>query len=156
MNSAMPAQPLSPEQKEDAARLLSAWEAFKVATPGASQEKFAAECGWKTQGSFNQYLHGKIPLNLPALLKMSRVLRVDPASISPSLAAQLPTKPTIPTQLTVRLETADEATRRLVEIALYDDDDAALRKLSPSLRNLIDFVKQQIAQEIQHGNGEHS
>lgn len=88
----MPAQPLSPEQKEDASRLLAAWEAFKKATPGASQEKFAAECGWKTQGSFNQYLHGKIPLNLPALLKMCRVLQIEPSSISPRLAAQLPAK----------------------------------------------------------------
>lgn len=150
----MPALPLSQEQKEDASRLLAAWENFKKVTPGASQEKFAAECGWKTQGSFNQYLHGKIPLNLPALLKMCRVLGVDVSSISPALAAQLPAKQSIPTQLAARLATADEATRKLVEIALYEDNEAALQNLSPSLRNLIGFVKQQIAEEIKHGNSD--
>lgn len=85
---------------------------------------------------------------------MSRVLGVEPSSISPSLAAQLPAKHPIPVQLSERLASADEATRKLVEIALYEDDDAALQNLSPSLRNLIGFVKQQIAEEIKHGRSQ--
>ncbi len=149
LNIAMPAQPLSQAQKEDAARLLAAWEAFKKATPGASQEKFAAECGWKTQGSFNQYLHGKIPLNLPALLKMSRVLQVDAASISPTLAAQLPTAQPLPPPLAARLATADETTRKLVEIALLEEGDAALQQLSPSIVAMVRMVKTAIAADDQ-------
>ncbi len=141
----MPALPLSPEQKQDAARLLASWESYKAANPGASQEKFAAECGWKTQGSFNQYLHGKIPLNLNALLKMSRVLGVDASTISPTLAAQLPSKPAIPTQLAARLATADETTRKLVEIALLEEGDAALQQLSPSIVAMVRMVKTAIA-----------
>ena len=74
--------------------------------------------------------------------------------ISPALAAQLPAKQPIPTQLAARLATADEATRKLVEIALYEDNEAAMQNLSPSLRNLIGFVKQQIAEEIKHGNSD--
>lgn len=87
----MPALPLNETQLADAARLKRAWDDYKKATPGASQEKTAAECGWKTQASFNQYLLGKIPLNLPALLKMCKAMGgINPAEISPTLSAQLP------------------------------------------------------------------
>lgn len=85
----MPALPLSPERQEDARRLKSAWEHFKENAPGATQETLAADCGWKTQGAVNQYLNGKIPLNIPALLKFSAALKVEPGTISPTLAAQL-------------------------------------------------------------------
>lgn len=86
----MPAQPLSTEQKNDAQRLKTAWNAFKKSRIDASQEKLAAECGWKTQGTVSQYILGKIPLNLPALIKFSKALEVKPEEISPTLAAQLP------------------------------------------------------------------
>lgn len=87
----MPALPLNEIQLADAARLKHAWNDYKRRTPGTSQEKVAAECGWKTQASFNQYLLGKIPLNLPALLKMCKAMGgINPADISPTLAAQLP------------------------------------------------------------------
>lgn len=86
----MPAQPLSKEQKEDAHRLQSAWLTFKADHPGSNQEKLAFECGWKTQGSVSQYTLGKIPLNLPALLKFSKALGVPASDISPTLASQLP------------------------------------------------------------------
>jgi len=85
----MPAKPLSPEQKADANRLRAVWDDFKAAHSHATQEWLADQCGWKTQGAVNQYLLGKIPLNLPALIKFASALRVAPAEISPSLAAPL-------------------------------------------------------------------
>lgn len=86
----MPALPITDEQKQDAARLSNLWLLFKDNTPGATQEKLAAECGWKTQGAVSQYLRGQIPLNLPALLKFAKALHCEPEHISPTLAAQLP------------------------------------------------------------------
>lgn len=78
---------LSEKQIADAQRLKSLWEReFKGKI---SQEEVAYRCGWKTQGAFNQYLHGKIPIGLNALLKISRALGVDPGDISPHLAAEL-------------------------------------------------------------------
>lgn len=86
----MPAKPLSSEQQADAARLRGAWEAFKLRTPGVTQEWLADQCGWKTQAAVNQYFSARIALNLAALLKFAAVLEVSPDQISPSLAGQLP------------------------------------------------------------------
>lgn len=47
-----------------------------------------------------------------------------------------------------RLQRADPATVRLVELALLDADAAAAQRLSPSLLNLVNFMKAQIQQEI--------
>ncbi|KAF1042582.1 MAG: HTH-type transcriptional regulator PrtR [Herbaspirillum frisingense] len=85
----MPAKPLSSEQLEDAARLDRIFLARKEADPSLTQEALAHACGWKTQGSVNQYLKGKIPLNLPAILKFAHALGVQPHDISPSLAGML-------------------------------------------------------------------
>lgn len=85
----MPAKPLSAEQLDDAARLEQIFLSRKDADPSLTQEALAHSCGWKTQGSVNQYLKGKIPLNLPALLKFARALGVQPHDISPSLAGML-------------------------------------------------------------------
>ncbi|WP_197083799.1 helix-turn-helix domain-containing protein [Marinobacter subterrani] len=78
---------MSEEQIADSKRLKRLWELeFKGKI---SQEEVAYRCGWKTQGAFNQYLNGKIPIGLPALLKISRALDVSPSDISPRLAAEL-------------------------------------------------------------------
>lgn len=42
-------------------------------------------CGWKTQAAVSQYVLGKIPLNLEALIKFARELNVHPSEISPAL-----------------------------------------------------------------------
>jgi len=143
----MPALPLSQAQLGDASRLKSAWLAYKKSHPGASQEKLAFECGWKTQGTVTQYLNGKIPLNIPALLKFAAALHVKPESISPSLASQLQQVPAtqFPLELSKRLAAADDATRTLVEIALLESDETALSQLSPSLVAMVRGVKAVIA-----------
>ena len=47
--------------------------------------------------------------------------------------------------LQTRLASADTATRRLVELALYENDDAAASKLSPSLLAMVRGLKAAIA-----------
>jgi transcriptional regulator with XRE-family HTH domain len=85
----MPAKPLTEEQKEDAQRLRAAFEMRKRENPSLTQEGLAHLCDWKTQGAVNQYLLGKIPLNLAALVKFARALDVPPEEISPRLAELL-------------------------------------------------------------------
>ncbi|AZC55416.1 HTH-type transcriptional regulator prtR [Pseudomonas chlororaphis subsp. piscium] len=51
-----------------------------------NQEKVAEACGWAGQSAVSQYMTGKIALNLPALLSLSRALRFAPESVSPRLA----------------------------------------------------------------------
>jgi SOS-response transcriptional repressor LexA len=85
----MPAKPLSEEQLDDAKRLSAIFVRKKKKDSDLTQESLAHACGWKTQGTVNQYLNGKIPLNLPALLKFSQALKVAPSEISPTLSNQL-------------------------------------------------------------------
>jgi len=73
----------------EAARLRAAWEAYKAANAGATQGWLAAESGLGTQGAVSQYLRGVIPLNLESLMAISRVLGIDPATISSRLAARV-------------------------------------------------------------------
>ena len=84
----MARRPLTSEEKLDSLRLQSIWLRQKNAL-GLTQERVAADCGWTTQGAFNQYLRGKIPLNLNAVAKLARVLNVNIAEISPRLAAEI-------------------------------------------------------------------
>jgi SOS-response transcriptional repressor LexA len=81
---------LTSEEKADAARLAQAWKRYKAAHPQATQEWMSAQCGWKTQGAFFQYLSGIIPLNLKAALKIGAVLGLSVSELSPRLAAMMP------------------------------------------------------------------
>lgn len=78
---------LSEEQLADSRRLKNLWDTRFYGE--ITQEEVAHRCGWKTQGAFNQYLNGKIPIGLPALLKISRALGVEPYEISPTLALEI-------------------------------------------------------------------
>ncbi|MEF8708268.1 MAG: LexA family transcriptional regulator [Candidatus Accumulibacter propinquus] len=84
----MPAQPLTAEQKSDAARLKAIYEA-KKGDLGLTQIALAALCGWESQGSVSQYLNGKIPLNIDAAAKLARSLKCSIDDFSPSLAQSL-------------------------------------------------------------------
>jgi len=85
----MAAKPLNENQLEDARRLRSVFELRKNEDPSLSQERLAHACGWKTQGTVNQYMHGKIPLNLNAVQKFAEALRVSIKDISPDLSKQI-------------------------------------------------------------------
>lgn len=80
---------LTAEERGEAERLNAAWLAYKAKHKGATQTWLAAEAGLGTQGAVGQYLLGKIPLNVEALLAICRVIEADPRSISPRLLGPL-------------------------------------------------------------------
>lgn len=84
----MPAQPLSADQKEDAARLKAIYNLKKSAL-GLTQDSLAEACGWESQGTVSQYLNGRIPLNLRAALKFSEHLKCSVFEFSPRLGELL-------------------------------------------------------------------
>lgn len=87
----MPAKPLSPEQKADAARLKEAFDAWRAARRDRgepiSQEAVASQLGFG-QSALSQYLNGHIPLNAAVLVKFCDMLGVAPQDISPDIAGQ--------------------------------------------------------------------
>lgn len=82
-------RPLTADELAAADRLRLAYQQRKRET-GLTQERLAFDCGWKQQSAASQYITGKIPLNLDALLKLASALGVTPADIFPELAASLP------------------------------------------------------------------
>lgn len=88
----MPAQPLTPEQLEDAARLkklfLSWQQQQKEVGAPVSQEGAAEQLGFN-QSALSQYLNGRIPLNVDAARKFSDLLGQSVAEFSPRLHDQL-------------------------------------------------------------------
>lgn len=54
-------------------------------------------------------------------------------------------------ELLQRMESAPAETRKLIELALMSDSDLQATSLSPSLKGLVGFVKQQIREESQRG-----
>lgn len=70
---------------EEAARLKAAYQARKKVLPNLTQEQIAHMFNWSGQSAVSQYLNGRIPLNLKALLGFSSVLGVHPSDISPRL-----------------------------------------------------------------------
>lgn len=89
----MPAQPLSPAQKADAARLSSLYDEWKASRKAqglpASQEVAASLLGFSTQSAVSQYVRGSIPLNVRALIKFSELFECPASDISPELAKEI-------------------------------------------------------------------
>lgn len=76
---------------EEAAKLKAIYNTRKSEDRSLNQDKVAEACGWSGQSAVSQYMTGKIALNLPALLSLSRALRFAPESVSPRLAHTLMT-----------------------------------------------------------------
>lgn len=74
-----------PYQAEEAARLKAIYKARKAADPTLNQDQVAHECGWSSQSVVSQYMNGKIPLNITALISLSRALAFSPEEVSPRL-----------------------------------------------------------------------
>ncbi|WP_454676649.1 LexA family transcriptional regulator [Achromobacter marplatensis] len=89
----MPALPLTPAQLADAARLKLAYDHWKsdrrARGESGSQEVLAALLGFSTQSSVSQYINGRIPLNVNALVKFAAALQCQPEEISPDLAKEI-------------------------------------------------------------------
>lgn len=78
---------ITPEiQQAEAAALKAIIKARKQVDATLTQDRIADLCGWSGQSVVSQYANGKIPLNIPALLKFSQVLKCAPEEISPRLA----------------------------------------------------------------------
>lgn len=56
-----------------------------------SQESVAERCGWAGQSAVSQYMTGRMPLNLDALLKLSKALNFLPSQVSQRLSKEIPT-----------------------------------------------------------------
>lgn len=89
----MPALPLTPAQLADASRLKALYEEWKArrraARESASQETVAALLGFNSQSSVSQYVNGKIPLNINALVKFAALFGCAPEDISMDLAKEI-------------------------------------------------------------------
>jgi len=75
-----------------------------------TQESAAHALGWNSQGAFNQYLHGKVPLNISTIFKMAALLRCEYHEITPDIMAfaqiEAPTQPTLPAVIEFNKKTA--------------------------------------------------
>ncbi len=74
------------EQATEASRLQAIYKARKKQDRTLSQERVAELCGWAGQSVVSQYMTGKIPLNLIALMKFASVLDFQLDEVSPRLA----------------------------------------------------------------------
>lgn len=78
---------ITPEiQQAEAAALKAIMKARKQVDASLTQDRIADLCGWSGQSVVSQYATGKIPLNIPALIKFAQVLNFDPMEVSPRLA----------------------------------------------------------------------
>lgn len=81
---------LTDEEKAEAGRLKAIYERRKseARSRGESltQEAVGSKCGWESpQSAVNQYLNGRVPLNLEALLRFSSALQFRPEEVSARL-----------------------------------------------------------------------
>ena len=108
---------ISPEiQKAEAARLKAIYTARKQADRSLTQERVAELCGWSGQSAVSQYMTGKIPLNLPALLKLASALHFQPSEVSLRLAGIMTYDATSSTRTAVNEHPA------LYPIEVWDDE----------------------------------
>ena len=94
----MPHNNLTTDQIMAAEQLRFIWNAKKKVLH-LTQEKLAQLCGWSAQSSFNDYLQSRVPLNIEAILRISKVLQIHPTEIMPALVDLLP-----PTDTTILAE----------------------------------------------------
>lgn len=87
----MPANPLTPDQAADAARLkqlFSEWQRKRKDDNEPSSQEVASEMLGFNQSAMSQYLNGKIPLNVSAATRFATLLGCTLSEFSPSLAQQ--------------------------------------------------------------------
>lgn len=74
-------------RKAEAMRLKAIFQDRKRNDPTLTQDKIADLCEWSGQSVVSQYLNGRIPLNISALIKFANVLGFSLEEVSPRLAA---------------------------------------------------------------------
>lgn len=88
----MPASPLSATQLKDTERLMRSftdWKTKRKQNGEKASQAYAAEILGLSQPGLNQYLNGKIPLNVEFLVLVNEKLGIAPENVSPSIAAEI-------------------------------------------------------------------
>lgn len=87
-------RPLTPEEKEAAARLKKIYaqkkKEWKAQGRKLTYEVIAEYMEFTTAGAVGQYMNANIPMNLKTVAKFARFFDVQPKAISPALAELLP------------------------------------------------------------------
>lgn len=84
----MPNRDLNTEERDDAKRLKRIWQDKKDRL-NLSQVKAAQLLGYQSQGAISQYLNGKVALNIHAVAKFAKLLKVGVGDISPRFATMV-------------------------------------------------------------------
>lgn len=85
----MPTLPLTDDQRQDAARLkqcFQEWQKRQREAGRPSSQDAASEYLGFNQSALSQYLNGRIPLNVSALVAFCKLMGALPSEISPRLA----------------------------------------------------------------------
>lgn len=81
---------LTAEERAAAVRLGEIYARKKAEAKAAgdklTQDMVAEACGWSSQSALSQYINGRIPLNLDAVLELAKALKVRPEEISPEIS----------------------------------------------------------------------
>lgn len=108
-------------RKAEAMRLKAIYQDRKRSDPTLTQDKVADLCEWAGQSVVSQYLNGRIPLNLSALIKFANVLGFSPDEVSPRLAA-LTEMPHLQSKQPVSREKPSNSAWSMHPIEVWDDD----------------------------------
>lgn len=108
-------------RKAEAMRLKAIYQDRKRNDPSITQEKIADLCEWSGQSVVSQYLNGRIPLNLSALIKFANVLGFAPQDVSPRLAA-FTELPHLQTKQSISAEPPANTMWAMHPIEVWDDE----------------------------------
>lgn len=81
---------LNKTQLAEAERLKAIYLDRKKADPSITQDLIADKAGWASQSVVSQYLNGRIPLNLQAILKFASILNFEPGEVTSRLGVDRP------------------------------------------------------------------
>lgn len=154
----MPAKPLTPEQKADAAELMKLFKekAAEEKAGRLTQATLADDLGYTTQSAVSQYLNGKVPLNIDASIKFATRFGCRVSDFSPSIQQEIdriaqfatkagdthgqdeplpqkerePQKALSKRSLIERYDAANEETRAAIDLILLPQSERTLIKKS--------------------------
>lgn len=114
---------ITPEiQQAEAAALKAIMKARKQVDATLTQDRIADLCGWSGQSVVSQYANGKIPLNIPAVLKFAEALNCEPSDISPRLAKVIEMPRLMSYKLTQPAQPVVQEHAAIYPIEVWDDE----------------------------------
>lgn len=127
-----------------ALRTRKGWSHARLAEAVSREERLAKPLAWQT---VQQWEHS----TLPKSRRLTTVAKVLGTTV-PNLLAGLPdsesNQSSLPASLLERLARATPEELKLIELALLSEEEMSMERLSPSLRNMVGFLKNQLAQEL--------